>query len=36
VPLLRDIGPGPAMLMALKSGNFGGLDFFSRAIEMMQ
>jgi uncharacterized protein YgbK (DUF1537 family) len=36
VPLLRGIGPGPAMLMALKSGNFGGPDFFSRAIGMMR
>jgi len=34
VPLLRGIGT--AMLMALKSGNFGGPDFFSRAIGMMQ
>jgi uncharacterized protein YgbK (DUF1537 family) len=36
VPLLRCVGRGPAMLMALKSGNFGGPDFFSRAIGMMQ
>jgi uncharacterized protein YgbK (DUF1537 family) len=34
VPLLRAIGP--AMLLALKSGNFGGPDFFARAIGMMQ
>ncbi len=36
VPILRGIGPGPAMLLALKSGNFGGPDFFTRAIGMMQ
>jgi uncharacterized protein YgbK (DUF1537 family) len=36
VPLLRGIGPGPGMMVALKSGNFGGPDFFSRAIGMMQ
>lgn len=36
VPLLRTAGQaGPAMLLALKSGNFGGPDFFARALSMM-
>ncbi|MFV0282074.1 MAG: 3-oxo-tetronate kinase [Rhodoblastus sp.] len=36
VPLLRTIGgPGGAMQLALKSGNFGGPDFFVRALSMM-
>lgn len=36
VPLLRTEGqPGEAMLLALKSGNFGGPDFFARALGMM-
>ncbi len=35
VPVLRTAGDG-AMLLALKSGNFGGKDFFRRALEMMQ
>jgi len=36
VPLLRSIGQGAAMLMALKSGNFGGPAFFITALEMMR
>lgn len=36
VPLLRTEGqPGEAMLLALKSGNFGGPDFFAKALGMM-
>ena len=35
VPLLRGVG-GEAMLFALKSGNFGGRDFFTRALAMMR
>lgn len=36
VPLLRSLGGQNAnMLLALKSGNFGGHDFFMRALEMM-
>jgi uncharacterized protein YgbK (DUF1537 family) len=34
VPLLRSIGGAP-MLFALKSGNFGGADFFRRALAAM-
>jgi 3-dehydrotetronate 4-kinase len=37
VPLMRTIGrDGGEMQMALKSGNFGGLDFFARALAMTQ
>jgi 3-dehydrotetronate 4-kinase len=37
VPVLRAIGTrGGAMLLALKSGNFGGPDFFSDALELMR
>ena len=36
VPVLRTLGGGPAMLVALKSGNFGGTDFFGRALGMMR
>jgi len=33
VPILRSMGaPFPDLAMALKSGNFGGLDFFERAL----
>jgi uncharacterized protein YgbK (DUF1537 family) len=36
VPLLRSLGAQNAgMLLALKSGNFGGPDFFMRALDMM-
>jgi uncharacterized protein YgbK (DUF1537 family) len=36
VPLLRSLGGQEAdMLLALKSGNFGGQDFFVRALAMM-
>ncbi len=36
VPILRTVGlPGLEMRLALKSGNFGGPDFFARAIGMM-
>ncbi|MBY0613787.1 MAG: four-carbon acid sugar kinase family protein [Beijerinckiaceae bacterium] len=35
VPVLRSIGAGDDMLMALKSGNFGGPDFFRDAIAML-
>jgi 3-dehydrotetronate 4-kinase len=36
VPVLRSAGDARAMLLALKSGNFGGRDFFARALGMMQ
>ncbi|HTJ90719.1 MAG TPA: 3-oxo-tetronate kinase [Acidocella sp.] len=36
VPVLRTTGHDTAMLLALKSGNFGGKDFFRRALEMMK
>jgi uncharacterized protein YgbK (DUF1537 family) len=37
VPLMRTIGrDGGEMQMALKSGNFGGKDFFARALSMTQ
>lgn len=37
VPILRAIGsPYGEMLVALKSGNFGGPDFFARALAMMK
>lgn len=36
VPVLRAVGgPHSAMHLALKSGNFGGPDFFARALSMM-
>ena len=36
VPLLRTEGqPGEPMVLALKSGNFGGPDFFAKALAMM-
>ncbi len=36
VPLLRSLGGQNAgMLLALKSGNFGGSDFFMAALGMM-
>jgi uncharacterized protein YgbK (DUF1537 family) len=37
VPLLRSVGQaGPDLLMALKSGNFGGPDFFEKALGLMR
>lgn len=37
VPLLRTIGTGGNdMLLTLKSGNFGGEDFFATALSMMR
>ncbi|GGF61707.1 HPr kinase [Azorhizobium oxalatiphilum] len=36
VPLLRTVDHAPAMLLALKSGNFGGPDFFAAAVAAMQ
>ncbi len=36
VPLLRSAGGGPDLLMALKSGNFGGPDFFEKALALMK
>jgi uncharacterized protein YgbK (DUF1537 family) len=37
VPLLRSVGQaGPNLLMALKSGNFGGPDFFEKALGLMR
>ncbi len=35
VPVMRTIGE-PGMLLALKSGNFGGPDFFQDALRLMQ
>ncbi|MBE7247555.1 MAG: four-carbon acid sugar kinase family protein [Actinomycetospora chiangmaiensis] len=35
VPVLRTAGRPEPMLLALKSGNFGGSDFFGRALDMM-
>lgn len=35
VPVLRTAGRAEPMLLALKSGNFGGPDFFGRALAMM-
>lgn len=35
VPVLRAVGTRDAMMMALKSGNFGGPDFFNDAIRLM-
>lgn len=36
VPLLRTIGRTPDLLVALKSGNFGGPDFFTAALDRMR
>ena len=37
VPVLRAVGArDSAMLLALKSGNFGGPEFFSDALELMR
>jgi 3-dehydrotetronate 4-kinase len=37
VPLLRSAGQtGPDLVMALKSGNFGGPDFFEKALGLMR
>jgi uncharacterized protein YgbK (DUF1537 family) len=37
VPVLRAVGAkGDEMLLALKSGNFGGLEFFSDALTLMR
>ena len=35
VPVLRAVGSGDAMLLALKSGNFGGAGFFVDALALM-
>ena len=35
VPVLRTLGAQPDMLLALKSGNFGGPDFFADALKLM-
>ncbi len=35
VPVLRTVGGGPEMMLALKSGNFGGPDFFADAARLM-
>ncbi|MGZ3272171.1 MAG: 3-oxo-tetronate kinase [Caulobacteraceae bacterium] len=35
VPVLRTVGAGPAMMLALKSGNFGGPGFFADALQLM-
>ncbi|APO55025.1 four-carbon acid sugar kinase family protein [Bradyrhizobium diazoefficiens] len=36
VPVLRAVGAGGEMLLALKSGNFGGPEFFSDALRLMR
>lgn len=36
VPILRSAGRAGSLLMALKSGNFGGPDFFTKALSMMR
>jgi 3-dehydrotetronate 4-kinase len=36
VPVLRAVGAKDEMLLALKSGNFGGPDFFSDALRLMR
>lgn len=36
VPVLRAVGAGAEMLLALKSGNFGGPEFFSDALRLMR
>jgi uncharacterized protein YgbK (DUF1537 family) len=35
VPVLHVMGTPRPMALSLKSGNFGGRDFFARALEMM-
>lgn len=35
VPVLRTVGGGQQMRLALKSGNFGGPDFFADALKLM-
>jgi uncharacterized protein YgbK (DUF1537 family) len=35
VPVLRTVGGGVEMMLALKSGNFGGPDFFADALRLM-
>jgi len=35
VPVLRTVGGGTGMMLALKSGNFGGSDFFRDALRLM-
>ena len=35
VPVLRTVGGEPQMMLALKSGNFGGVDFFKDALRLM-
>jgi len=35
VPVLRTVGGGPPMMLALKSGNFGGPEFFRDALALM-
>jgi uncharacterized protein YgbK (DUF1537 family) len=35
VPVLRTVGGGPPMMLALKSGNFGGPEFFADALAIM-
>ncbi|MBA4789806.1 MAG: four-carbon acid sugar kinase family protein [Rhizobiales bacterium] len=36
VPALATVGAQPAMRLALKSGNFGGADFFAKALETVR
>jgi len=36
VPWTYATGGGDPLLLALKSGNFGGRDFFVRAFEMLR
>jgi uncharacterized protein YgbK (DUF1537 family) len=36
VPVLRTVGGGPEMMLALKSGNFGGPGFFADALRLMR
>jgi uncharacterized protein YgbK (DUF1537 family) len=36
VPVLRAVGAKDEMLLALKSGNFGGPEFFSDALKLMR
>jgi len=36
VPVLRAVGAESDMLLALKSGNFGGAEFFSDALGLMR
>jgi uncharacterized protein YgbK (DUF1537 family) len=36
VPVLRTVGGKPEMMLALKSGNFGGPDFFADALRLMR